>query len=323
MCPQWGEHGGYHGLKKEDITLDLQTIESILDQAERYSPSIQLLGGEPMLHPDFDKILDSLSRRRLSGTIETNGTLLEEWAARIMDSSISAINLSIDGRREVHDTIRGPGTFDRAMAGMQKIFDLKNSSGCNRPDITLRMTICEENFDKILETAEFFREMPIALFVVQHFVYAQEEILEKNAEVLKKISPDYRYYGCVGPTMPLRIDGQIVCEQLQEICRPNRFPFPIKPNPPYAQDYIKDYYKDPSSLPDPGSLCPMPMEVLAVECRGDIYSCSHFLLGKMGEAPLDEIWNGEEAVSVRKEFIEKGIANRCITDNPCIFQNRI
>jgi MoaA/NifB/PqqE/SkfB family radical SAM enzyme len=38
---------------------------------------------------------------------------------------------------------------------------------------------------------------------------------------------------------------------------------------------------------------------------------------------FEEIWNGTEAVSARKEFIDKGIAKRCITRNPCIFQNRI
>jgi len=38
---------------------------------------------------------------------------------------------------------------------------------------------------------------------------------------------------------------------------------------------------------------------------------------------FEEIWNGEKAVSVRKEFIEKSIAGRCITGNPCIFQDRI
>jgi MoaA/NifB/PqqE/SkfB family radical SAM enzyme len=38
---------------------------------------------------------------------------------------------------------------------------------------------------------------------------------------------------------------------------------------------------------------------------------------------FDEIWNGREAVSVRKEFIKSGIARRCVTGNPCIHQNRL
>lgn len=81
-------------------------------------------GGEPLLRPlSFYRRALALQRRYAGGRhidncLQTNGTLLtDEWCRFFSDEGF-LVGISIDGPREMHDTLRGP-TFDRVMRGIE------------------------------------------------------------------------------------------------------------------------------------------------------------------------------------------------------------
>ena len=86
-------------------------------------------GGEPTLMGlDFFRRSIELERkyarpgRRITNTIQTNGTLLDdEWCAFLKENGF-LVGISIDGPREMHDAYRvdkgGKPTFDRVMRGL-------------------------------------------------------------------------------------------------------------------------------------------------------------------------------------------------------------
>jgi uncharacterized protein len=86
-------------------------------------------GGEPTLMGlDFFRRSIELERkyarpgRRITNTIQTNGTLLDdEWGAFLKENGF-LVGISIDGPREMHDAYRvdkgGKPTFDRVMRGL-------------------------------------------------------------------------------------------------------------------------------------------------------------------------------------------------------------
>jgi serine-type anaerobic sulfatase-maturating enzyme len=86
-------------------------------------------GGEPtMMGLDFFRrsvqLADSLKQpgQRITYTIQTNGTLLDDdWAAFFKEHGF-LVGLSIDGPRTLHDAYRvdkgGKGSFDRVMRGL-------------------------------------------------------------------------------------------------------------------------------------------------------------------------------------------------------------
>lgn len=86
---------------------------------------LYLTGGEPFLHPELLEILaDSLGFAPC--TVLTNGTLFTSarlaGLRRLTDSSRFSLELrvSLDGdRAEIHDAIRGPGSFARTMEGLR------------------------------------------------------------------------------------------------------------------------------------------------------------------------------------------------------------
>jgi len=82
----------------------------------------KLTGGEPLLHPRFLEIADSLSSRGLGLDMETNGTLLTRETARHLKerTRMGFISVSIDGADAgTHDRFRGvAGSWQAALRGL-------------------------------------------------------------------------------------------------------------------------------------------------------------------------------------------------------------
>lgn len=89
---------------------------------------VKLTGGEPLLHPDFIKIVDLLKEKELRLTIETNGVLLTMSLARYLKkkSTLAHISVSLDGAiSETHDHFRGvKGSFDEAVQGIRYLVEV-------------------------------------------------------------------------------------------------------------------------------------------------------------------------------------------------------
>ncbi len=80
---------------------------------------ITLSGGEPLLHPEFKQIVKHASSKT-GIQILTNGTLINrEWADFFSGKNIS-VQISIDGsEKEIHDAVRGRGSFDKAVRAVK------------------------------------------------------------------------------------------------------------------------------------------------------------------------------------------------------------
>ncbi len=83
---------------------------------------INLTGGEPLLHPDFAELAQAIRKKGIALGILTNGTVITEaWAEFLEKLQPVFIQVSLDGPEKVHDTIRGKGSFDRAMLGIDAL----------------------------------------------------------------------------------------------------------------------------------------------------------------------------------------------------------
>ncbi|MBU0762500.1 MAG: radical SAM protein [Candidatus Altiarchaeota archaeon] len=77
-------------------------------------------GGEPLIREDIGELVDKAYELDFSCVLVTNGTLLKERLADVKKiKKIGAINISLDGPKEIHDIIRGKGSFDRALEGIK------------------------------------------------------------------------------------------------------------------------------------------------------------------------------------------------------------
>ncbi|MCP4754443.1 MAG: SynChlorMet cassette radical SAM/SPASM protein ScmF [Proteobacteria bacterium] len=112
----------YQGEGKSFPSLPIELFRLIVDQAKPLGlAGVKLTGGEPLLHPDIDAILDHVRAEELRLTVETNGVLCTEKLARKMkDCQNSFVSVSLDGAdAETHEWMRGvTGCFQEGIEGV-------------------------------------------------------------------------------------------------------------------------------------------------------------------------------------------------------------
>lgn len=76
--------------------LTLSQIDNYTDQIKQVCDYIYLhILGEPLLHPDFEKILDLLDKKELKLQLVTNGTLLYKYPNLLNHSCLRKLSISI------------------------------------------------------------------------------------------------------------------------------------------------------------------------------------------------------------------------------------
>jgi len=106
-------------------TLPVELFETAIREAKPLGLSgVKLTGGEPLLHPQFTRLLEIVRREELRLIIETNGLLCTpEIAAEIAKSPNRFVSVSIDGTdAETHEWVRGvPGSFNAARQAVSNL----------------------------------------------------------------------------------------------------------------------------------------------------------------------------------------------------------
>ena len=92
-----------------------QTFYNCLDFCKVYDrfPYFYLTGGDPILHPNFWKLLALMKEHQIPFTILGNPFHLnDETCRRMKEYGCEKYQLSLDGMRKTHDWFRKPGSFD-------------------------------------------------------------------------------------------------------------------------------------------------------------------------------------------------------------------
>jgi hopanoid biosynthesis associated radical SAM protein HpnH len=84
------------------------------------APMVSIAGGEPLIHPEIDRIASELVRRRKFVFLCTNALLMERKMDLFEPSPYFAWAVHIDGLRERHDaSVCREGVFDKAVAAIR------------------------------------------------------------------------------------------------------------------------------------------------------------------------------------------------------------
>ncbi len=101
---------------RKRLTVD-QAVAAI---EECRAPMVSIAGGEPLLHPEIDKMTNALLDRGRYVYLCTNALLLERKLDRFSPHPRFSWVVHIDGLRERHDeSVSRDGTFDKAVAAIK------------------------------------------------------------------------------------------------------------------------------------------------------------------------------------------------------------
>jgi MoaA/NifB/PqqE/SkfB family radical SAM enzyme len=101
-------------------SLPVELVRSVLDQAVALygAVTVSLTGGEPLLHPDFGRVVDLLAERGIPYRFVSNGWHLVRALPALEHHPPQFVRLSLSGADEAtHDEVRGRGSFRRVLLG--------------------------------------------------------------------------------------------------------------------------------------------------------------------------------------------------------------
>ncbi|MFR7445475.1 MAG: radical SAM protein [Sellimonas intestinalis] len=162
-----------------------QTFYNCLDFCKVYDrfPYFYLTGGDPILHPNFWKLLALMKEHQIPFTILGNPFHLnDETCRRMKEYGCEKCQLSLDGMRKTHDWFRKPGSFDITLekidclrrAGIRSVI-MTTVSGTNIDeipdiiDIVVKLTMRTCSLSQDIARPVRKRKWGLRLFVIEAF----------------------------------------------------------------------------------------------------------------------------------------------------------
>ncbi len=141
--------GDWSGRRIKDFTTN--EILRIIDECKELGACHFVIhGGEILLRDDIGRIVDYMKGKDLYVDLVTNGALLPDKINEIRN--VDSLCVSLDGREENHDFIRGNGSWRAAM----KAIDVARAEGIK---LSVHATLTKRNFGDMKYLCEQARRM--------------------------------------------------------------------------------------------------------------------------------------------------------------------
>ena len=108
--------------QKDGRRLTIADVKRIADQADAMGlASICISGGEPLIFPDLEDVINAIGPDRFCISMDTNGWLLTEDRVKwLIEKGVDRVHLSIDGLESNHDEFRGvEGSWQRCIKALE------------------------------------------------------------------------------------------------------------------------------------------------------------------------------------------------------------
>lgn len=229
--------------------------------------SVGLTGGEFFTRKDALDIIDHVYKCGFKMLISSNGLLLtDEIIQKLASYPDLKISISLDGPvAEIHENIRGPGTYNRTIEAIRKLTDLEVFVGVN-------MFVHKGNVDLIGETIYLADSLGVKAFNCINLLYVGRANSRQSRQKL------------------VRIPESILYRKLFSILKGNIHYQEMMQNSTFANQImgiaggVKSHY------------CGIGTNrALYVMADGNIYPCPHtavkrFCLGNIRNENLKDIW---------------------------------
>lgn len=270
-------------LSRDDLLRVLDGFEGLLGSIGRHG-RVMLSGGEPMLSPHLLELAEACRAKSLPVRVLSNGTLIDPAAAAsLAEVGVRAVQVSVEGPREVHDRVRGAGTFDLALTGMKALRD----AGL---EVTLAFTLTSENRDALPAVARIARRQADRFHVARHVPIGR------------------------GAAMGARpLTSAELLESMRWLDRKRTAWRRSGPDVPMRDPLWRALLARPAGCEQCVSGCSIGYNGVCVEADGSVYPCRRLplKLGNAVETPLAQVWEHPALERLRDRDALEGRCGRC------------
>jgi radical SAM protein with 4Fe4S-binding SPASM domain len=319
MCWWWGANGIGPGLLKSNDplvskVLTRDEILAVLKQLKQHHSSVYFSGGEPFARKDTTEIIEAASDMGLELSLTTNGLLLTDSIIDrlVRTRNLVTINVSIDGPRDVHDAIRGAGTFDKSLRNVKKLFERRRT--LNQPEVRINTTITAAIIGRMRQFMRDVSDSGVDSISFQHLWFTDTLTASHHkSALLSDFGISDKGVDSHVVVVPGKDYGERVAAEISLLnSQPSPVPFTIHPR--LTERQIVSYYSDLRY--SKVKKCTAPWDGVIVKASGDVIFCpdewiTEFSIGNIREAPLQNLWNSERARLFRRVLARRGLFPAC------------
>lgn len=126
-----------------------QTIDIMQKFATVGTMEWRITGGEPTTNPDLFDMISAGKKLGMNVGLYTNGWWSENTAQKILDANLDEIVISVEGRPEINDKRRKPGSFAKAVKSLERIREYNNGKNDNRVNGVIAAAIGRDNVSDV------------------------------------------------------------------------------------------------------------------------------------------------------------------------------
>lgn len=290
--------------------LSVELLQNLMKEFEKLEVHyVRLAGGEPLLHPEFEKIIDIVGKSKLLTSISTNATIVTKNLAKaIKEAGIDWVVVSLDGANEKSNN-KTRGKFKEAEIGIKNLIEAGN----------------------VVKIAS----------VVTNYNYREYKDLIAYAEKLKVDSIGFILFSAVGRgynNNKLKMDeiklGEFIrgINQYKEQEKYQKFlniVFPHESKVPWelkaflSDEDIQKRWKKTMSEQKRDISCMAGISTTAISARGELYGCEQMMgfeelkAGVLNGNNFSLLWNESEVFNKLRKLQISVMDSKC---QKCKFQ---
>ncbi len=252
--------------------------------------------GEPLLNPDLKQMIAYARGHGASVMIPTNGTMLGHgnMAQDLIDSGLNVMKVSIDAATPAtYQAIRRQDCFDKIIAGIERLNELKKKAGQRFPEIRFDVVILKENYREMADIIRLAHRLDIRTVFFRALQTKgigkdREETLGKDVdfdELRRAVQEGIREAGRLK-----------VKTNLKDVARDFRA-------------YKSIYVKQDAAMS--GQVCLLPWLQCFISVKGEVAPCcathtnESFTAGNAFTQDFPSIWNSPKMQALRRQFRRK------------------
>lgn len=252
------------------------------------------------LYPDIDDMIVEAGKYGVNQVISTNGLLLSKERIKKIVNSKMELNISIHGlEKEVYESIHYGGKFDLLLKNLETIKEIINQSKLYMK-YGLKFLLMKSNYKHLNKLYDFALKYGFNHVYVntlgydtineENFIhhYKDTGIIENVIENSKILSDKFK-------------KADILYEAwLPELC-----------------EHKNEVKQEKESVVEPKFCCYMPWQSIVINTDGVIQNncyCENLILGNINEDTIEDIWNNDKIIEIRKNIIKDGFDEKCSLD---------
>jgi cyclic pyranopterin phosphate synthase len=169
-------------------------VEGLLeDAAAAKIPSVRLYGGEPLLHPDLPKMVETANRLGVDAYLTTNALVLDRKIGALHAAGLRKATIGYYGRGAEYDAyVQRPGRYGRLMESLENV---RAAYGPDKLDLQFNFLLSRrsatiEHFEHLRRMAERFEariQIDIVHYSLPYFQEGPERELQFRADDAERL----------------------------------------------------------------------------------------------------------------------------------------